>query len=127
MAAHTPRRTAVDPQPIRRRVSAILHSLDRMRPSEAYWQVGSVVNQVGEVLDQARAFVKAGDGGNALAYLEAITDEYVEGWVNLDDSDGYAGGFFGRNGSYGHDGRYLAAGIRFRARLRLGLRVWGQG
>jgi uncharacterized Zn finger protein len=96
--AHTPRRTTVDLQPIRRRVSAILHSLDRMRPSEAYWQVGSVVNQVGQVLDQARAFVEAGDGGNALAYLEAITDEYVEGWVNLDDSDGYAGGFFGTLG-----------------------------
>jgi len=94
MAAHTPRRTMVDPQLIRRQVSAILHSLDRMRPSEAYWQVGSVVDQVGQVLDQARAFIETGDGGNALVYLEAITDEYVEGWLCLDDSDGYAGGFF---------------------------------
>jgi uncharacterized Zn finger protein len=93
-----PRRTAVDPQPIRRQVSAILHSLDRMRSSEAYWHVGSVVDQVGQVLDQARAFIEAGDGGNAVAYLEAITDEYVEGWLCLDDSDGYAGGFFGTLG-----------------------------
>jgi uncharacterized Zn finger protein len=92
--AQAPRRTTVDPQPIRRQVSAILHSLDRMRPSEAYWHVGSVVNRVGQVLDQARAFIKAGDGGNALVYLEAVTDEYVEGWLCLDDSDGYAGGFF---------------------------------
>jgi uncharacterized Zn finger protein len=96
--AHTPRRTTVDPQPIRRQVSAILHSLDRMRPSEAYWQVGSVVNQVGQVLDQARAFIEAGDGRNALIYLEAITGEYVEGWLCLDDSDGYAGGFYGTLG-----------------------------
>ena len=90
----TSRRTAVDPGPIRRQVSAILHSLDRMRPSEAYWHVSDVVSQVGQVLAQARTFIEAGDGGNALLYLEAITDEYVEGWVNLDDSDGYAGGFF---------------------------------
>ena len=96
--AHAPRRTTVDPQPIRRQVSVILHSLDRMRPSEAYWQVGSVVNQVGQVLDQARAFIEAGDGRNALIYLEAITGEYVEGWLCLDDSDGYAGEFFGTLG-----------------------------
>jgi uncharacterized Zn finger protein len=97
-AAHSSRRTRVDPQPIRRQVSAILHSLDRMRSSEAYWHVGSVVDQVGQVLDQARAFSEAGDGGNALTYLEAITDEYVEGWLCLDDSDGYAGEFFGTLG-----------------------------
>ena len=96
--APSPRRTTVDPKPIRRRVSGILHSLDRMRPSEAYWQVDSVVSQVGQVLDQAQSFVGAGDGENALVYLEAITDEYVEGWLYLDDSDGYAGGFFGTLG-----------------------------
>ncbi len=93
-AAPLPRRTTVDPSPIRRRVAAILHSLDRMRRSDAYGQVGDGVGQVGQVLDQARGFIEAGDGGNALVYLEAITDEYVEGWVGLDDSDGYAGGFF---------------------------------
>ncbi len=93
-AGQAPRHTRVDPQPIRRQVAAILHSLDRMRPSEAYWQVDSVVNQVGQVLGQAQAFTEAGDGENALAYLEAITDEYVEGWTSLDDSDAYASGFF---------------------------------
>jgi uncharacterized Zn finger protein len=88
------RRTTVDALPIRRQVSAILHSLDRMRPSEAYWHVGSVVGEVRQVLNQAQAFIEAGDGENALVYLEAMTDEYVEGWFYLDDSDGYAGGFF---------------------------------
>ena len=67
-----------------------------MCSSEAYWHVSSVVNQVGQVLDQVRTFITAGDGGNALIYLEAITDEYVEGWLCLDDSDGDAGGFSGR-------------------------------
>ncbi|UCC64258.1 MAG: hypothetical protein JSV36_04170 [Anaerolineae bacterium] len=69
-----------------------------MRSSEAYWHVGGVVDEVRSVLDQAWAFIEAGDGENALVYLEAITDEYVEGWVYLDDSDGYAGGFFGELG-----------------------------
>jgi uncharacterized Zn finger protein len=93
------RRTPVDPRPIRRQVSAILHSLDRMRPSEAYWHVGSVVNEVRQLLDQVQGFIEAGDGRNALLLLEAITDEYVEGWTCLDDSDGYAGGFFGDLGA----------------------------
>ncbi len=89
------RRTPIDPQPIRRQVSGILHSLDRMRSSEAYWHVSSVVDQVHQLLHQVQGFIEAGDGRNALLLLEAITDEYVEGWTCLDDSDGYAGGFFG--------------------------------
>jgi len=93
-ARHTP----VDPQPVRRQVSGILHSLDRMRASEAYWHVGSVVDQVRGLLNQVQGFIEAGDGRNALILLEAITDEYVEGWLCLDDSDGYAGGFFGELG-----------------------------
>ena len=36
----------------------------------------------------------AGDGHNALAILEAITEAYVADWVELDDSDGEAGAFF---------------------------------
>jgi hypothetical protein len=66
-----------------------------MRRSEAYWHVGDVVNQVRQLLSQVQDFIKAGDGRNALVLLEAITDEYMEGWHYLDDSDGYAGGFFG--------------------------------
>jgi len=92
------RHTPIDPQPIRRQVSMILHSLARMRPSEAYWHVSSVVNQVRQLLHQAQGFIEAGDGRNALLILEAITDEYVEGWICLDDSDGFAGEFFGELG-----------------------------
>ena len=94
-AHHTP----VDPQPIRRQVHAILHSLDRMRPSEAYWQVGSVADDVRQLLEQAKGFIEGGDGRNALLILEAITGEYVEGWTDLDDSDGDLGDFFGDLGA----------------------------
>ena len=84
----------VDATSLRREVAAALHSLDRMRRSEAYWQVGSVVGEVERLLDRARAYAADGDGANALGMLEAITDEYVEGWTSLDDSDGTASDFF---------------------------------
>ncbi len=90
-----PRKKPVDAAPFRRQVSDILRSLDHMRSSEAYWHVGGTVDQVGQVLDQAQIFVEAGDGRNALVILEAITDEYVKNWIYLDDSDGFAGEFFG--------------------------------
>jgi uncharacterized Zn finger protein len=100
------RRTQVDPEPIRRQVSGILHSLDRMRHSEAYWHVSSVVDQVRQLLDQIQDFVEAGDGRNALLLLEAITDEYVASWTCLDDSDGFAGEFFSELGE-----AWTAAGL----------------
>jgi uncharacterized Zn finger protein len=93
------RRMPINPRPIRRQVNGILHSLDRMRPSEAYWHVSSVVDQVRQLLYQTQDFIEAGDGRNAFLLLEAITDEYVEGWTCLDDSDGFAGEFFGDLGA----------------------------
>jgi uncharacterized Zn finger protein len=88
------RRTPVDPNVFRRQVRTILRSLDRMHSSEAYWHVGAVVNEVRQVLEQAQGFVAAGDGHNALAILEAITEAYVADWVELDDSDGEASACF---------------------------------
>jgi hypothetical protein len=41
----------------------------------------------------------AGDVRQALLRLEAMTDEYVADWTGLDDSDGYAGAFFGELGA----------------------------
>jgi uncharacterized Zn finger protein len=81
-AAEAPRirRTALDPAAYRRQVQATLHSLDRMRPSEAYWHVGGVVDAVRQVAEQARPFIEAGDGRNALIILEAVTEEYVARW-----------------------------------------------
>ncbi|NOZ26470.1 MAG: SWIM zinc finger domain-containing protein [Chloroflexi bacterium] len=88
------RRTPLNPEAFRRQVRAILHSLDYMRPSEAYWHVGEVVNQVRRVLDQAWSFIEAGDGHSALVILEAITEAYTKDWTMLDDSNGEASGFF---------------------------------
>lgn len=88
------RHTPIDPNVFRRQVRASLRSLERLRSSEAYWQVGAVVHEVQQVLEQAQGFVVAGDGHNALAILEAITEVYIADWVELDDSDGEAGAFF---------------------------------
>ena len=86
--------TPVDKRSIRRRVRSILHSLDHMRPSEAYWHVGRVVDQLNGVVDEAWSLIEAGDGRIALEALDAVTEEYMAGWQTLDDSDGEVSGFF---------------------------------
>ena len=85
---------AVDTKAVRRQVRSSIHSLDRMRSSEAYWHVGAVVNEIGQLVEQAWALIKADDGRQALTVLEAITEEYISEWENLDDSDGEVSGFF---------------------------------
>src|SRR5205807_398341 len=62
--------------------------------SEAYWHIGAVVNEIGQLVEQAWALIKADAGRQALTVLEAITEEYMSEWENLDDSDGEASGFF---------------------------------
>ncbi len=89
-----PRRVHVDAQAVRRQVRSILHSLDRMRSSEAYWHVGEVVSEVRQLLERTWTLLQADDGRNALSLLEAITEAYISDWTNLDDSDGSASGFF---------------------------------
>ena len=88
------RQTPLDTDSYRRQVSAALRSLDRMRPSEAYWHVGEVVGKVHELARRAVPFFEAGDGRSALAILEAVTEEYVAGWTGLDDSSGEPSGLF---------------------------------
>jgi uncharacterized Zn finger protein len=87
-------RVRVNVGSIRHRVHNAIRSLDRMRPSEAYWHVGGVVEEVRRILEVARNFIEVGDADNALCMLEAITDEYTKAWEYLDDSDGYVGDFF---------------------------------
>lgn len=84
----------MDATAVRRQVRSILHSLDRMRSSEAYWHVGEVANQVRQLLEQVWKLIQADDGRNALSLLNAITEAYIADWTNLDDSDGEASGFF---------------------------------
>jgi uncharacterized Zn finger protein len=88
------RQTPVDTAALRRQVRSMLRSLERLRASEAYWQVGGVVDEVRQLAERARPFLEAGDGRNALAVLEAVTEGYLGSWTELDDSDGEASGLF---------------------------------
>jgi len=90
---HT-RRVPVDAGSFRRQVRASFRGLDRMSGSAAYFAAGGIVGELRQVLEQAWAFIKAGDGQSALAILDAITEEYIDGWEQLDDSDGEASSFF---------------------------------
>src|SRR5258708_32376010 len=65
----------VDPKAVRRQVRSIIHSLDRMRSSEAYWQVGAAVGDVRRLVDQAWGLLKADDRNHAPHILQASTAE----------------------------------------------------
>ncbi len=84
----------VDTESIKRRVHAAVHSLDRMRRSEAYWHVGGVAGEIRAELDTARAAIEQGQGRLALEIIQAVMEPYVEDWTWLDDSDGEASSVF---------------------------------
>lgn len=58
--------STVNADAFRHRVRGILHSLDRMRPSEAYWHVDGVVRQLGEIVKETYVALEDGNGRNAL-------------------------------------------------------------
>jgi uncharacterized Zn finger protein len=87
------KRKTVDAEVYRRQVRHILHSLDRMRPSEAYWHVGGLVHELAEVETNAMKFLEAGDAETALAILLALIEEASQGFEMIDDSNGDFSGF----------------------------------
>ena len=87
------RRKKVDPEVYRRQVRNILHSLDGMRMSEAYWHVGGLVQELHNVEETAMKFLVAGDPQTALEILLTLIDEAGHGIEYIDDSDGELGGY----------------------------------
>jgi hypothetical protein len=84
----------VDSKYYKKETYRILHSLDNMSPSQAYWHTRDVVRKLHKIVSQAKEFIKKEDGNNAIVILSAISDVYVSEWLNLDDSDGDLSGFF---------------------------------
>jgi uncharacterized Zn finger protein len=84
--------------PFRQQVRATLHELDHMRPAQEYAQVAGLVEQLYELLNQARVLIGAGYGRSALLILEALTEEYVAKWYDLDGGNGERGDFFAELG-----------------------------
>lgn len=85
----------VDPNQIKREAYGILHSLDNMRRSQAYWYVGDVIEQLRGIIVQAKEFIALNDAQNALVILKTLTEVYVDEWHYLDGSNGETAEFFG--------------------------------
>jgi uncharacterized Zn finger protein len=92
------RKSHISTQVYRRQVSNILHSLDGYRMSEAYWMMGGMVKQLGQIVDSASAFLEAGDAEGASSILMTILEEVTGSYAQFDDSDGELGGFLDQLG-----------------------------
>ncbi len=88
----------VDAEVYRRQVRNIMHSLDGMRASEAYWHVGGLANQLRDVVESARKFLDANDAETALEILLVILEEAGGSIEYIDDSDGELGSFMSELG-----------------------------
>lgn len=66
----------------------LVHSLDHLRRSEAYWQVGGVVDKVLELIEKVEEPLSQRKAEPAMKALTEITTAYADEWTTLDDSDG---------------------------------------
>ena len=66
----------------------IVHSLNGMSSSEAYWYVGNVVRDIQDLIKKAQPFLERGKGESAISILTGIAEGYIQGWTYLDGSDG---------------------------------------
>lgn len=87
------RKKEVDAEVYRRRVRSVMHGLDHMRASEAYWHVGGLVEGLRDVERSAREFLDAGDAESALRILLTLLEESSDGFDYIDDSNGELGGY----------------------------------
>ncbi len=73
------KRRKVDIEVYRHRILDIVHSLDGMRMSEAYWHVGDLANQLREVQGSALKFLDADDAETAFEILLVLLEEVQPG------------------------------------------------
>ncbi len=93
------KRKKVDIEVYRRHIIGIVHSLDGMRMSEAYWHVGDLADQLREVQQSAAKFLDAGDAKTALEILIVLLEEASRAIEYIDDSNGELGGYVGELGT----------------------------
>jgi uncharacterized Zn finger protein len=87
------KRREVDVEVYRRRVRAVMHGLDHMPASEAYWHVGGLADELRGVERSAREFLDAGEAEAALRILLTLLEESHDGFQYIDDSNGELGDF----------------------------------
>lgn len=78
--------------PYRRRMRAALRAAGS--DYDDYGAMSGVVAALDELLDEVWPLIQAGDGRGAIVLLEAVTDEYLSGWTDVDDSNGEGGDAF---------------------------------
>ncbi|MFB9984853.1 SWIM zinc finger domain-containing protein [Mesorhizobium kowhaii] len=83
----SPRRTAVDPEPIKRQAEALLSGRTSRR--DRWSDNGAAVDEdaFAALIDKAKPFLEAGDGRNALRILEPVTEALVPAWLEQADWD----------------------------------------
>jgi len=87
------RKKKIDTEVYRRRVHGIMHSLDHMRMSEAYWRVGGLTDELRGVEKTAMGFLDDGDAETAFRILMTLLEESYDGFEYIDDSNGELGGY----------------------------------
>lgn len=86
------RRTEVDPSPFREHANLLMR--ERYRGNR-YWDERRSTgdhDELEQLVAKAVPFLENGDGRNAIRVLEAITDEFVDGWIEeayVNDEDMY--------------------------------------
>ncbi|MGD1952988.1 MAG: SWIM zinc finger domain-containing protein [Leptolyngbyaceae cyanobacterium] len=81
--ARVPRKTSVDPAPFKRRVREILRNA--IHGWNEGWDDDNIAVDLNRLARDALAFAEKGDGHNALAVMEAITEGCVSQWDNIYD------------------------------------------
>ncbi len=80
-----------DAAALRRRVRQILSSADDSWGSNSYGQAFAVAQKISQLLEPIQQRMEKNDVTGVLVALEAITDEYINRWYEIDDSDGDLG------------------------------------
>lgn len=78
----------LDPAVFSRGVRSIIHGLDSMRRSDAYWHVSEVTAQVREMAQDAGGRVARGEVRDGMEMLLILAESMCEAFEVLDDSDG---------------------------------------
>lgn len=91
--SHSIRNTEISIADYRRQIQYVLHSLDGYRPSQAYWMMGGMVDELRQMSDSAQAFLNKEDAKSALAILTTLLIEVGSRYPEFDDSEGELGGF----------------------------------
>jgi uncharacterized Zn finger protein len=76
---------AINPAPFRKQVRALFRRGGRYDDD---YGLGAISGELADVIEEARPHVEAGHGLDAMLILEAVADEFLDGFEEVDDSDG---------------------------------------